>query len=84
MHVQSISHWAPCNIGPYSQATKIGDFIHLAGQIALVPGNMQLVPGGIKAQSKLAVRHIDRVLRAVDSSVNVRDVVQVIIEHFLT
>ncbi|ERL94936.1 hypothetical protein D910_12208 [Dendroctonus ponderosae] len=59
-----------------SQATKIGDFIHLAGQIALVPGNMQLVPGGIKAQSKLAVRHIDRVLRAMDSSVNVRDVVQ--------
>lgn len=23
MHVQSISHWAPANIGPYSQATKV-------------------------------------------------------------
>ncbi|KAK7073490.1 hypothetical protein SK128_019022 [Halocaridina rubra] len=22
MHVQSISHWAPANIGPYSQAVK--------------------------------------------------------------
>ncbi|CAH1124619.1 unnamed protein product [Ceutorhynchus assimilis] len=74
MHVQSVSHWAPCNIGPYSQANKIGDFIHLAGQIALVPGNMQMVPGGIKPQCKLVVRHIDRVLKAID--VNIRDVVQ--------
>lgn len=76
LHVQSISHWAPCNIGPYSQATKIGDFIHLAGQIGLIPGNMQLVSGGIKAQCKLVVKHIDKVLTAVDSNVNLRDVVQ--------
>lgn len=24
MHVQSISHWAPANIGPYSQSTQVG------------------------------------------------------------
>lgn len=24
MHVQSISHWAPANIGPYSQSIKVG------------------------------------------------------------
>lgn len=24
MHVQSLSHWAPANIGPYSQAVKVG------------------------------------------------------------
>ena len=23
LHVQSISHWAPANIGPYSQAFKV-------------------------------------------------------------
>lgn len=23
MHVQSISHWAPANIGPYSQSVKV-------------------------------------------------------------
>lgn len=23
MHVQSISHWAPANIGPYSQAARV-------------------------------------------------------------
>ncbi|KAF7282425.1 hypothetical protein GWI33_002657 [Rhynchophorus ferrugineus] len=76
MHVQSISHWAPCNIGPYSQAVKIGEFIHLAGQIALVPGNMQLVTEGIKAQCKLVVRHVGRLLNAIDNNVNLRDVVQ--------
>ena len=26
MHVQSISHWAPANIGPYSQATLVSTF----------------------------------------------------------
>ncbi|KAL1505808.1 hypothetical protein ABEB36_005285 [Hypothenemus hampei] len=76
MHVQTVSHWAPCNIGPYSQAIKIRDFIYLAGQIALIPGNMEMVPGGIKAQCKLVVRHIDRILRAMDAGINVRDVVQ--------
>jgi diphthine-ammonia ligase len=23
MHVQALSHWAPANIGPYSQAVKV-------------------------------------------------------------
>ena len=26
MHVQSISHWAPANIGPYSQPTLVSIF----------------------------------------------------------
>lgn len=29
MHVQSLSHWAPANIGPYSQAVRVSG-IHLA------------------------------------------------------
>lgn len=28
MHVQSISHWAPANIGPYSQAIKVRVRLH--------------------------------------------------------
>ena len=27
MHVQGLSHWAPANIGPYSQAVKVGWYI---------------------------------------------------------
>lgn len=31
MHVQSISHWAPANIGPYSQSTRVGEITYIAG-----------------------------------------------------
>lgn len=78
MHVQSISHWAPANIGPYSQAVRIGDVIHLAGQIGLVPGSMTMIQGGIRPQCMLTLCHIDRLLTAIDSNLNVRDVVQAI------
>jgi len=33
MHVQSISHWAPANIGPYSQATKVYNFFFGGGRV---------------------------------------------------
>lgn len=82
MHVQSISHWAPANIGPYSQAVQIGDFIHLAGQISLIPGSMQMINGGIKRQCQLALRHVSRLLKGIDANINLRDVVQVIISVF--
>ncbi|XP_071971529.1 diphthine--ammonia ligase isoform X2 [Engystomops pustulosus] len=65
MHVQSISHWAPANIGPYSQAVRVGGAIFCAGQIALIPCTMQLICGGIVAESRLSLRHVDRVLDAI-------------------
>lgn len=77
VHVQSRSHWAPANIGPYSQAVRVGDIIKLAGQIGLIPGNLEMVSGGIKAQCRLTLRHIGRLLKAVDNNINLRDVVQV-------
>ena len=42
LHVQGISHWAPCNIGPYSQAVSVGGLLHISGQIALVPGILNM------------------------------------------
>ncbi|OXA60865.1 Diphthine--ammonia ligase [Folsomia candida] len=60
MHVQGISHWAPANIGPYSQAIWVGDIIYVAGQIGLVPGSMTLVPGDAKMECKLALRSLNR------------------------
>ncbi|XP_056401159.1 uncharacterized protein LOC130295009 isoform X2 [Hyla sarda] len=64
MHVQSMSHWAPANIGPYSQAVRVGGAVFCAGQIALIPCTMQLIPGGIVTESSLSLRHVDRVLDA--------------------
>lgn len=45
MHVQGISHWSPANIGPYSQATSLGEITYISGQIGLIPGNMTIVSG---------------------------------------
>jgi len=44
LHVQSISHWAPVCVGPYSQANVIrGGIMCLAGQIGLEPNSMKLI-----------------------------------------
>ena len=42
LHVQSISFWAAANIGPYAQATAVGDYVFIAGQIGLIPNKMEL------------------------------------------
>ena len=36
MHVQSVSSWAPANIGPYSQAVKVRDE-EVEGVVCLLP-----------------------------------------------
>ncbi|XP_008217510.1 diphthine--ammonia ligase [Nasonia vitripennis] len=76
MHVQSISHWAPANIGPYSQAVRVGDIISVAGQIPLVPGNMAILDSNIKRQCRLTLRHINRIVKAMDSNTELRHIVQ--------
>ncbi|XP_053680727.1 uncharacterized protein LOC128731620 [Anopheles nili] len=77
MHVQGISHWAPANIGTYSQSTKVGHITYISGQIALVPGSMTIIEGGIKQQCKLTLRHISRIAKAMNAQGGLlRDVVQ--------
>lgn len=45
LHVQSISHWAPVCVGPYSQVNTLRSGLHfLAGQIGLIPCTMNLHP----------------------------------------
>jgi diphthine-ammonia ligase len=55
----------------------VGDIIYVAGQIALVPGTMQLVDGGVRKQCQLALRHVGRIVKAMDPNTQLRDVVQV-------
>uniref|UniRef100_UPI00398E6DF9 diphthine--ammonia ligase isoform X1 n=2 Tax=Pristiophorus japonicus TaxID=55135 RepID=UPI00398E6DF9 len=74
MHVQSISHWAPANIGPYSQSVKIGDAIFCAGQIGLVPCTMQLSKGGVKSEAALSLSHVQKVLEAMKSGTNLSNI----------
>ncbi|XP_061650843.1 diphthine--ammonia ligase isoform X2 [Phyllopteryx taeniolatus] len=76
LHVQSLSHWAPANIGPYSQALRVDDAVFCAGQIALVPCTMQLVKAGTRTQAILSFSHAQKVLEAMISSLTLAHVVQ--------
>ncbi|NWH70804.1 DPH6 ligase, partial [Piaya cayana] len=75
MHVQSISHWAPASIGPYSQSIKVGDVLYCAGQIALIPCTMQLVSGGIGTEAIVSLRHVERVLQAMNEKTTLHHVI---------
>ncbi len=43
---------APAAIGPYVQATKLGELVFTSGQIPLDPATMDIVAGGIEAQAE--------------------------------
>ncbi|XP_034531394.1 diphthine--ammonia ligase isoform X1 [Notolabrus celidotus] len=76
LHVQSISHWAPANIGPYSQAFRVDESVFCAGQIAMVPCTMQLVKSGTRTQARLSFSYVKKVLEAVIGSLTLTHVLQ--------
>ena len=55
---------APAAIGPYVQATKLGDLVFTSGQIPLDPATMDIVAGGIEAQAEQVMKNIGAVLQA--------------------
>jgi diphthine-ammonia ligase len=67
LHVQSVSRWAPPNIGPYSQAVRADGLVHIAGQIALDPATVTLKGADAHAQAELALTHVDHVARAMQA-----------------
>lgn len=58
---------APKAIGPYSQATTHGGLIFTAGQIALDPATMEVVPGGVAEQTEQVLRNLRAVLESAGS-----------------
>ncbi|KAK3092985.1 hypothetical protein FSP39_009663 [Pinctada imbricata] len=78
MHVQGLSHWAPANIGPYSQCVKVKNRLYVAGQIPLVPGSMKILKQGIQAEAKLALQHVSRVLDAMHPECTIADTSHVV------
>lgn len=53
---------APAAIGPYVQATRIDNTIYTSGQIPLDPVSMNVVEGGIEAQTKQVMDNLMAVL----------------------
>lgn len=66
MEIVSTSN-APQAIGPYSQATVVGDLVFTAGQIALDPATMKLVGRGVAEQTERVFANLKAVLEAAGS-----------------
>jgi 2-iminobutanoate/2-iminopropanoate deaminase len=52
---------------PFSQAVRAGGVLYLSGAIGNVPGKMELVPGGIEAESRQMMDNITAVLNEAGS-----------------
>ncbi len=55
---------APAAIGPYSQGTTTGNLVYTAGQVALDPASMEVVPGGVSEQTEQVMRNLSAILAA--------------------
>ena len=55
---------APSPIGPYSQATMVGNVLYTSGQIAINPKNGELVTDSIEQETKQVMENLKAVLAA--------------------
>ncbi|USH01431.1 RidA family protein [Grimontia kaedaensis] len=63
----------PTNL-PFSEAIRVDDTIYLSGQIGIKPGTLELVAGGIEAESKQTMENIKMSLEA--NGYNMSDLVK--------
>lgn len=61
---------APGAIGPYSQAVRTENMVYTAGQIGLDPATMEIVSGGIEAETRQVLNNLKQVLAAANSGLN--------------
>ena len=57
---------APAPIGPYNQATLVGNTLYTSGQIAINPENGELVLEDIATETKQVMENLKAVLEAAD------------------
>eukprot|EP01056_Protomagalhaensia_sp_Gyna25_P005328 Protomagalhaensia_sp_Gyna_25__5327@NODE_670_length_2867_cov_769_537836_g524_i0_p3_GENE_NODE_670_length_2867_cov_769_537836_g524_i0NODE_670_length_2867_cov_769_537836_g524_i0_p3_ORF_typecomplete_len128_score28_93Ribonuc_LPSP/PF01042_21/2_2e45YjgF_endoribonc/PF14588_6/3_1e06_NODE_670_length_2867_cov_769_537836_g524_i023222705 len=55
---------APAAIGPYSQAVGTSSLLYTSGQLGMDPSTMELVSGGVQAQTEQALKNLSHVLEA--------------------
>jgi 2-iminobutanoate/2-iminopropanoate deaminase len=61
---------APSAIGPYSQAICTENMVYTAGQIGLDPATMEIVGGGVEAETRQVLNNLKQVLEAANSGLN--------------
>jgi reactive intermediate/imine deaminase len=71
---------APAAVGTYSQATRVGQFVFISGQIPFVPETMDVVEGDFSARARQVFENLKAIADAAGGSLN--DAVKITI--FLT
>ena len=61
---------APSAIGPYSQAVKVGNTVWISGQIPLDPATMEIVSGGIEAETRQVFANLQAIADAAGGSLD--------------
>ena len=62
---------------PLSEAVRVGDTLYLSGQVGIVPGTMNLAPGGLEGETRQTMENIKTTLEAHGYSMN--DVVKCLV-----
>jgi 2-iminobutanoate/2-iminopropanoate deaminase len=72
MSTKTIVHTpsAPAAVGPYSQAVKANGFVFTAGQLGFDPASMQIVSGGVEAETRQVLTNLKAVLEAAGSGLD--------------
>ena len=60
---------APSAIGPYSQATRVGNLLFVSGQLPIDPATGEFVPGGVAEQTAQCLKNLEAILKAGGASV---------------
>lgn len=55
---------------PLSEAVRVGDTLYLSGQVGIVPGTMNLAPGGMEGETRQTMENIKTTLEANGYSMN--------------
>jgi 2-iminobutanoate/2-iminopropanoate deaminase len=55
---------APKAIGPYSQAIRANNMVYTAGQVGFDPATMEIVTGGIEAETRQVLTNLKNILEA--------------------
>jgi 2-iminobutanoate/2-iminopropanoate deaminase len=48
---------------PFSQSVRVGDVVYLSGALGNIPGKMELVPGGMEAETRQMMENIAAALK---------------------
>ena len=55
---------------PFSEAVRVGNMLYLSGQVGNIPGEMNVVPGGIGHETRQTMENIKEVLERYGSSMD--------------